>query len=95
MKEALRCAERRTAAFDLARCVLVHGDPYPWNALQVLVPRRGAEAGFVFVDPYGFLADPAYDVIPELDGPEPLKVESMRGFGAVSAPQEGALRQER
>lgn len=60
--EALRYAERRAAAFDLERCVVVHGDPHPWNALQVLAPRVGAEAGFVFVDPDGFLADPAYDL---------------------------------
>jgi streptomycin 6-kinase len=60
--EALRCAERRAAAFDLQRCVVVHGDPHPWNALQVLSPRAGAEVGFVFVDPVGFLADPAYDL---------------------------------
>ena len=41
---------------------MVHGDPHPWNALQTLAPRVGAEAGFVFVDPVGFLADPAYDL---------------------------------
>jgi streptomycin 6-kinase len=62
VNEALRYAERRAAAFDLERCVVVHGDPHPWNALQVLAPREGAEAGFVFVDPVGFLADPAYDL---------------------------------
>ncbi len=62
VNEALRYAERRAAAFDLERCVVVHGDPHPWNALQVLAPRVGADAGFVFVDPVGFLADPAYDL---------------------------------
>jgi streptomycin 6-kinase len=62
VNEALRYAERRAAAFDLERCVVVHGDPHPWNALQALAPRVGAEAGFVFVDPVGFLADPAYDL---------------------------------
>jgi streptomycin 6-kinase len=59
---ALRYAERRAAAFDLEHCVVVHGDPHPWNALQGRAPRVGAEAGFVFVDPVGFLADPAYDL---------------------------------
>ncbi len=59
---ALRYAERRAAAFELERCVVVHGDPHPWNALQALAPRVGAEAGFVFVDPVGFLAEPAYDL---------------------------------
>jgi streptomycin 6-kinase len=62
VNEALQYAERRASAFDLERCVVVHGDPHPWNALQVLAPRVGAEAGFVFVDPVGFLADPAYDL---------------------------------
>lgn len=59
---ALACAERRAAAFDPDRCVVVHGDPHPGNALRVTVPRAGAEPGFVFVDPDGFLADPAYDL---------------------------------
>jgi streptomycin 6-kinase len=62
VRRALRYAERRAAAFDLDRCVVVHGDPHPWNALRVLAPRVGGEAGFVFVDPVGFLADPAYDL---------------------------------
>ncbi|MGW7087414.1 aminoglycoside phosphotransferase family protein [Streptomyces sp. NPDC054871] len=59
---ALAYAERRAAAFDPGRCVVVHGDPHPGNALRVTAPRVGAEAGFVFVDPDGFLADPAYDL---------------------------------
>lgn len=59
---ALAYAGRRAAAFDLDRCVVVHGDPHPGNALRVLAPRAGAESGFVFVDPDGFLADPAYDL---------------------------------
>jgi streptomycin 6-kinase len=28
----------------------------------VLGPRKGAETGFVFVDPDGFIGDPAYDL---------------------------------
>jgi streptomycin 6-kinase len=59
---ALLYAERRASAFDLERCVVVHGDPHPWNALQVRALREGAEVGFVFVDPVGFLADAAYDL---------------------------------
>ncbi|MGI8870646.1 MAG: phosphotransferase [Mycobacteriales bacterium] len=58
---ALRYAARRAAAFDLGRCVLVHGDPHPANALRVRRARPGTAAGYVFVDPDGFLADPAYD----------------------------------
>lgn len=60
--QALRFAERRAAAFDLERCVVVHGDPHPANALQILAPRPGAESGYVFVDPDGFLADPTCDL---------------------------------
>ncbi|MEU7043331.1 aminoglycoside phosphotransferase family protein [Streptomyces varsoviensis] len=59
---ALECAARRAAAFDPARCVVVHGDPHPGNALRATAPRHGAETGFVFVDPDGFLDEPAYDL---------------------------------
>ncbi len=59
---ALEYAKRRRAGTDLNHVVVVHGDPHPDNALQVLTARPGAEPGFVFVDPDGFLADPAYDL---------------------------------
>ncbi|MET9023250.1 aminoglycoside phosphotransferase family protein [Actinopolymorpha sp. NPDC004070] len=62
VKRALAYAEMRAAAFDLDRCVVAHGDPHPANTLRVLTPRPGAESGFVFVDPDGFLADPTYDL---------------------------------
>jgi streptomycin 6-kinase len=60
--QAIGYASRRAAAVDLDRCVVVHGDPHPGNALRVAMPRTGAESGFVFVDPDGYLADPAYDL---------------------------------
>lgn len=60
--EALACAERRAAAFDPGRCVVVHGDPHPANALRVPAPRPGAESGFVLVDPDGVVAAAAYDL---------------------------------
>ena len=59
---ALRCADRRGAATGPDRRVVVHGDPHPGNALQVLAPRPGAPSGFLLVDPDGFVADPAYDL---------------------------------
>lgn len=59
---ALEFARRRGEAFRPQRCVVVHGDPHPHNALRVPAPRPGAECGFVFVDPDGFLAEPAYDL---------------------------------
>lgn len=60
--QALAYSTSRAAAFDIDRCVVAHGNPHPGNALRVLTPRAGAESGFVFVDPDGFLADPAYDL---------------------------------
>jgi len=60
--QALEFARRRMDAFDPQRCVVVHGDPHPANALLVRTPRAGAESGYVFVDPEGFLCEPAYDL---------------------------------
>lgn len=59
---ALEFADRRAREFDLDRCVVVHGDPHPGNALRMVAARPGAESGYVFVDPDGFLAEPAYDL---------------------------------
>jgi streptomycin 6-kinase len=52
---ALACAERRVAAHDDERAVLVHGDVHQWNALE-------SGAGFALVDPDGLLAEPEYDL---------------------------------
>ena len=62
VSQALEFARRRLDAFDPCRCVVVHGDPHPANALLVGAPRLGAESGYVFVDPEGFLCEPAYDL---------------------------------
>lgn len=51
---ALEYAHRRAAG--TGRLVVVHGDPHPGNALH------RADGTFVFVDPDGFVADPAYDL---------------------------------
>ena len=59
---ALDYAERRSAAFGLHGCVIVHGDPAPQNTLRTRAPRAGATGGYVFVDPDGFVGDPAYDL---------------------------------
>jgi len=53
---ALACAERRMAAHDDERAVLVHGDVHEWNALQA------PGGGFKLVDPDGLLAEPEYDL---------------------------------
>ena len=62
IERALGYARRRADAFDLDTCVVCHGDPHPDNALAVTKPRPGAESGYVFIDPDGFLCDPAYDL---------------------------------
>jgi streptomycin 6-kinase len=54
---ALRDAERRIAAHDDERAVLVHGDAHQWNALQTLDGRS-----FKLVDPDGLLAEAEYDL---------------------------------
>ena len=53
--QALDCAERRVAAHDDERSVLVHGDVHQWNALE-------ADGGFKLVDPDGLLAEAEYDL---------------------------------
>ncbi len=59
--QALRYAELLADA-PPESLVVVHGDPHPGNALTVPRPRTGAETGFCFVDPDGFVADRAYDL---------------------------------
>ncbi|HYD09193.1 MAG TPA: phosphotransferase, partial [Acidimicrobiales bacterium] len=69
---AIECAERRVAAHDDARAVLVHGDVHRWNTLRTL-----DGASWKLVDPDGLLAAPEYDLAilmredpTESDGPE-------------------------
>jgi len=52
---AIACAQRRIAAHDDERAVLVHGDVHQWNALQ-------AASGYKLVDPDGLLAEAEYDM---------------------------------
>lgn len=61
LARTLSYADRRAAAFDPAACVVVHGDAHPANLLRA-PPRPGAATGWVFIDPDGFRADPAYDL---------------------------------
>lgn len=92
---ALTLAGRRSAAFDVATAVVVHGDPHPGNALAVTTPRAGASFGFAFVDPDGFLEQREYDLGVTLrdwsrrllhEPAEPL----LRGFAQVLAAVTGA-----
>lgn len=55
VEQAVACAERRIAAHDDERAVLVHGDVHQWNALE-------SGRGFTLVDPDGLLAEAEYDL---------------------------------
>ena len=63
---ALDCCAARTAAFDPASAVLIHGDAHGWNTLTA------PEGGHKFVDPEGVRGEPAQDLgVPmrEYNGP--------------------------
>jgi streptomycin 6-kinase len=53
--QALEAAERRAAADDPERAVLLHGDVHQWNTLQ-------AGSDWKLVDPDGLLAEPEADL---------------------------------
>jgi len=52
---ALECGERRSAAHDDERAVLIHGDIHQWNTLQ-------AKDRFKLVDPDGGVAEAEFDL---------------------------------
>jgi streptomycin 6-kinase len=56
VEHAVACAQRRAAAHDDERAVLVHGDVHEWNAL------RARDGSFKLVDPDGLLAEPENDL---------------------------------
>ncbi len=58
VEQALAAGERRLAAHDVERAVLVHGDVHQWNTLRA----DGAPAGWKLVDPDGLVAEPEYDL---------------------------------
>ena len=60
--QAVDFASQLSQGFSPDRSVVLHGDAATANLLQVSMPRPGAEAGFVFVDPSTFVGDPAYDL---------------------------------
>lgn len=53
---ALALCEKRAAAFDARRAVLVHGDAHGWNTLEA---GRGS---YKFVDPEGLRSEPEHDL---------------------------------
>lgn len=61
VERALECAAARSA-HPPTLWVTVHGDAAASNCLCVPEPRPGAASGYVFVDPDGFVGDPAYDL---------------------------------
>jgi streptomycin 6-kinase len=56
LAHALACAERRVAAYDPERAVLVHGDLHDLNVLEA----QGG--GFRAIDPDGLAAEPEYEL---------------------------------
>jgi streptomycin 6-kinase len=60
--QALHYARQRLKARDPARQVVVHGDAHAGNLLRVTRVRRGAEMGYVLIDPEGFRCEPEYDL---------------------------------
>jgi streptomycin 6-kinase len=63
IEHAVACAERRVAAHDDERAVLVHGDVHQWNALEALDGSDGGSGGGLkLIDPDGMLAEPEYDL---------------------------------
>jgi streptomycin 6-kinase len=64
----IACAERRIAAHDDDRAVLVHGDVHQWNTLEAAIggpAHVGAPLqahAFKLIDPDGLLAEPEYDL---------------------------------
>jgi len=63
---AVDCAERRIAAHDDERAVLVHGDAHQWNTLRTL-----DGSGWKLIDPDGLLAEAEYDLaIPMREDPD-------------------------
>jgi streptomycin 6-kinase len=52
---ALALCDRRAAAFDPSRAVLVHGDAHGWNTVA-------AGGSFKFVDPEGLRSEPEHDL---------------------------------
>jgi streptomycin 6-kinase len=72
IEHARSCAERRLAAHDPGRAVLVHGDVQQWNALR-------AGDSFKLVDPDGLVAEAEYDlgVILREDPDEPAAADTV------------------
>ena len=56
VERAVALCERRAAAFDPARSVLVHGDAHGWNTLDA------GGGTFKFVDPEGVRSSPEHDL---------------------------------
>jgi len=53
---ALTYCDRRAAAFDPSRAVLVHGDAHGWNTVAA------GDGTFKFVDPEGLRSEPEHDL---------------------------------
>ena len=67
IERAIELCERRSAAIDPERSVLVHGDAHGWNTV------RAGEDDHKFVDPEGIWSEPEHDLaVPMREYNEPL-----------------------
>lgn len=71
--QAFAFSEKREAAHDPERSVLVHGDAHSANTLAPIAADASTTSGFKLVDPDGLFAERAYDLaIPMRDWSEEL-----------------------
>jgi streptomycin 6-kinase len=90
---ALECADRRIAAHDDERAVLVHGDAHQWNTLEA------GDGAFKLIDPDGLLAEAEYDLaIPMREDPDAgdlrdraKRLASLTGLDATAIWEWGAI----
>ncbi len=61
VEQALEYAQRRRAAFDIDKAVLIHADPHPANLLEDLAASN-RPASFKLIDPEGAISEPAHDL---------------------------------
>jgi streptomycin 6-kinase len=83
---ALAYAERRAAAFDPERSVLVHGDAHGWNTL------RAGPGEYKLVDPEGLVSERAHDLaVPMRESHAELLAGDALALGIARAHRLGSL----
>lgn len=82
IERAVEYADRRVAALDPARAVLLHGDAHAWNTLEA----PGDPDGFKLIDIDGLVGEPEYDLaIPMREFTDELLAGDALGQGLARA----------